>query len=183
MDDKRWFYRDDDEFNTLVEQLKLTPCPHCKLVGALIRHGSLYGFDENSNRKTLRARRIYCSNRKARPGCGRTFSIWLANKVRRLGLTTTGLWRFLQGAVANGILAAIRASPCRRSERTLQRLWQRFKRAQCKLRSALFARCTWPQPPAEHQPEAEVLAHLHAAFPDAPCPIAAFQHTLRTFFV
>ena len=43
----------------IVERLKRTPCPHCKVVGTLIRHGFLYGFDESSpQRKTLRARRI-----------------------------------------------------------------------------------------------------------------------------
>ena len=73
----------------LRERLKQTPCPHCKVVGTLIRHGFLYGFDEsNPQRKTVRARRIFCSNRHARRGCGRTFSVWFADKIRRLSLTT-----------------------------------------------------------------------------------------------
>ena len=77
MGEQRWFYRSDEEWHAVAERLKLTPCPHCKVVGTLIRHGFLYGFDDSSPRqKTVRARRIFCSNRNARPGCGRTFSVW-----------------------------------------------------------------------------------------------------------
>ncbi len=83
MDEERWFVRSDEEWNARAERLKLMPCPHCKEVGALIRHGSLYGFDDSSpQRKTVRARRVFCSNRQARPGCGRTFSVWSADKIR-----------------------------------------------------------------------------------------------------
>src|SRR5271154_998221 len=108
--EERWFVRDADDWLAIAERLKQTPCPHCQVVGALIRHGFLRGFDESSpQRKTVRARRIFCSNRQARRGCGRTFSVWAADKIRRLSLTTGALWRFLQGAVAGGILAASRA--------------------------------------------------------------------------
>ena len=73
----------------MAERLKVTPCPHCRAIGALIRHGYLRGYDEgNLRHKAVRARRIFCSNRGRRPGCGRTFSVWIATKVRRLGLTT-----------------------------------------------------------------------------------------------
>jgi hypothetical protein len=182
--EERWFYRSAEQWNALAERLKQMPCPHCKAVGALIRHGFLYGFDDSSpQRKTVRARRIFCSNRNARPGCGRTFTIWLADKIRRLGLTTGSLWRFLQHAVANGICAASRRNDCPLSERTLLRLWKRFQRGQSTIRTALCGRCPPPQLPAEHRPAAQVLAHLRTAFPNTDCPIAAFQQTLRTFFV
>ena len=75
---QHWFFRSDQEWNHIVQMLKLTPCPHCKAVGTLIRHGALHGFGDGS-RPTLRARRIFCSNRTQRPGCGRTISVWLAD--------------------------------------------------------------------------------------------------------
>ena len=185
MDEKRWFVHSDEEWSALAERLKLTPCPHCQEVGTLIRHGFLRGFDE-SNRITLRARRVFCSNRHARPGCGRTFSVWCADKIRRLSLSTGCLWRFLQHAAAGSILAAIRAADHRRSERTWQRLWKRFDLGQSKIRTALSTRCPPPEPagsPIPPRPAAQVLAHLQAAFANADCPIAAFQHALHTFFV
>ena len=186
LDQQRWFFRNAAEWHGIAERLKQTPCPHCQVVGMLIRHGCLYGFDEHHHRhKTLRARRIFCSNRQARRGCGRTFSVWCADKVRRLSLTTAGLWRFLLHAACGSIAAAIRAANCHLSDRSMQRIWNRFELGQSKLRTALFARCPPPQlpaPPAQ-QTAAHVLAHLQAAFPNADCPIATFQHTLRTFFI
>jgi len=184
MGEQRWFYRNASEWTAIAERLKHTPCPHCKVVGTLIRHGFLYGFDDSSpQRKTLRARRIFCSNRKARRGCGRTFSVWLADKIRRLSLTTGALARFLQRAAGTGIRAAIRAADGHLSDRTWQRIWTRFILAQSKIRTALSRQCPPPELPAEHRPATQVLAHLQTAFPNALCPIAAFQHTLRTFFV
>jgi hypothetical protein len=171
----------------MAEQLKQTPCPHCKAVGTLIRHGFLRGYDEsNLRQKAIRARRIFCSNRHARPGCGRTFSVWVADKIRRLGLTTGCLWKFLKRAVADSIAAAIRVADCHLSDRTLQRIWKRFDQGQSKIRTALSARCPPPELPAQpaRRPTAtHVLAHLQAAFPNADCPIAIFQHSMRTFFV
>jgi hypothetical protein len=180
---ERWFCRSDQEWNAIAERLKQTPCPHCKVIGTLIRHGFLYGFDDSSPpRKTLRARRIFCSNRNARPGCGRTFSVWLADKIRRLSLTTGALWRFLQSAAAAGIAAAIRSAEGL-SDRTWYRVWTRFNLGQSKIRTALSGRCLPPTLLAEHRPAAHTLAHLHAAFANADCPIADFQHALRTFFM
>jgi hypothetical protein len=188
--EERWFYRGGGDWTAIVERLKQTRCPHCKVVGTLIRHGCLYGFDESSpRRQTLRARRIFCSNRNARPGCGRTFSIWLADKIRRLSLTTGALWRFLQYTVAVAVLAAGRIADERLSDRTWQRIWKRFDQGQSKIRTALCGRCPPPEFPPRSPPNparqsaAQVLAHLQAAFPDHLCPIAAFQQTMQTFFV
>jgi hypothetical protein len=188
--EEAWFCRGDAEWGTIAERLKQTRCPHCKGLGTLIRHGFLYGFDESSpQKKTVRARRIFCSNRNARPGCGRTFSVWLADKIRRLSLTTAALWLFLQQAIGLGILAAGRALGCGLTDRTWQRIWQRFHHGQSKIRTALCGRCPPlelpPRPPVKRGrlPAAQVLAHLQAAFPDTHCPITDFQHTLQTFFV
>ena len=65
--DHRWFYRDEPDWIAFRDQLKLTACPHCRVVGTLNQHGSLVGFDDSSpQRKTLRARRLFCSNRGRR---------------------------------------------------------------------------------------------------------------------
>jgi hypothetical protein len=184
---ERWFYRSERAWTAIGERLKHTPCPHCKVVGMLIWHGFLRGYDDsNPPRETVRARRIFCSNRRTRRGCGRTFSVWCADKIRRLSLTTGTLWRFLQRAVAGSIAAAIRTADCHRSDRTWQRIWTRFDLGQSKIRTALSALCPPPElpaQPAQRPAAAQVLAHLQAAFPDADCPIAAFQHAMHTFFV
>jgi hypothetical protein len=177
------FYRTDAEWDALAERLPHTPCPHCHACGHLLQHGFLFGFDERHARPTVRAHRVYCSRRHAHLGCGRTFSVWLADKIRRLSLTTHGLWDFLHRAVADGLAAARRVC-VGLSDRSWLRVWKRFRLAQCALRTALLGRC--PPPPVATpppRPEAQTLAHLHAAFPDADCPLAAFQFACRTFVV
>jgi len=188
---ERWFYRCDQEWGEIVERLKITPCPHCNAIGTLNRHGTLSGFDDsNPLRRTIRARRVYCNKRRQQPGCGRTFSVWIADKVRRLSFTTRTLWTFLQRAIAGSIAAATRdinhATQCPRSERTFRRIWKRFDRAQSCIRTALVGRGPPPESPAAsaRRPEAvQVLAHLQASFPNTDCPITAFQLATRSFFI
>jgi hypothetical protein len=184
MGEVRWFYRDEAEWIEIVQKLKLTPCPHCKGVGNLIRHGALQGFDE-SGRIVLRAHRVFCSPRNRRRGCGRTVSVWLADKIKRLTVTTRRLWNFVQHAVAGTIADAIRALDSRLCDRTWQRIWARFNAAQSSIRTALANRCPLPECPVtpSRRPAALVLAHLQAAFPKADCPIAAFQLAIQTFFL
>ena len=187
MGEPRWFYRTDDEWVAICERLKIMPCPHCKVVGTLNRHGSLFGFDDgNPQRKTLRARRVFCSNRRRRPGCGRTFSIWLAETIRRSSLSTRTLLAFLTCLVAHGLAAAIRATKSHLSDRTLQRYCKRFDHAQSRIRTALLGRGPPPDGAFEDSRRpaaAQVLAHLHATFPNADCPIAAYQMATRSSFV
>ena len=92
-----------EEFEAVRAQLKLTACPHCGCVGNLIRHGYLRGYDSQSRQgKTVRGWRIYCSNRGRATGCGRTFSVWVASKIKRLFLAADDLWEFLRQAASNG---------------------------------------------------------------------------------
>lgn len=186
MAQRHWFYRNADEWASIRERLKLTPCPHCGVVGMLICHGSLWGSDDSSpGQRTIRAQRIYCSNRHARSGCGRTFSIWLADKIRYLSLTTGCLWRFLQRLATGTIVVAIAAVKAYHSDRTWQRIWRRFRQNQSHIRTALSNTCPPPELPADPpaRPMVHVLAHLRTAFPDADCPIAAFQQAMGTFIV
>jgi hypothetical protein len=186
VDHECWFFRSDQEWIAIAERLKQTPCPHCHVVGTLIRHGCLSGCDDSSPpRQTRRAQRVFCSNRHRRRGCGRTFSVWLAHKIRRLSLSTRRLWCFLQHAVTGSIAAAVRIVDCHLSHRTFQRIWQRFLLSQSHIRTALLQRCSPPDLPAPSwcSAAAHVLAHLQAAFANVDCPITSFQHTMRRFFV
>ena len=180
----RRFCGSQEEFDAVYAELKLTACPHCKRVGTLIRHGFLRGYDEQHQRqKTVRAWRIFCNNRKRSNGCGRTFSVWVANKIRRLFLTTDGLWAFLKQAVASGNrLQAFQSLDCGLSETAPYRIWKRFLEAQSSIRTRLGQLC---RPPAitSGQPADQTIAHLEAAFGDQRCPITAFQVTLQTSFV
>lgn len=165
-----------EEFEAVHAKLKTSACPHCKRVGNLIRHGYLRGYDEKQPReKTVRARRIFCSNRKQATGCGRTFSVWMADKIKRLLLTADALWTFLKQAVVTGNeFQAFRNLDSGLSDSAPYRIWKRFREAQSAIRTALARQCKPPEV-ASKQPAEQTLAHLEAAFADQPCPIAAFQ--------
>lgn len=173
-----------EEFEAILVKLKTTACPHCKGVGNLVRHGYLRGYDEkNPREKAVRAWRIFCSNRRRATGCGRTFSVWMADKVKRLLLTADALWAFLKQAVATGNrLQAFRNLSSGLSDSAPYRIWKRFGEAQSAIRTALGRMCKPPEVASE-EPAHHTLAHLEAAFPDQPCPIAAFQVRLQTFFI
>jgi hypothetical protein len=185
--DQPRFYRRAEDWVAFVEQLKQMSCPHCQTVGMLIRHGVLTGFDDRKPQRTVvRARRIFCSNRHRRRGCGRTFSVWIADTIRRLSLTARTLWNFLRHAVVGTLAEASRAVDGPLSHRTLQRIWRRFDRGQSAIRTALLGRGPPPELPAEPSRRpvaAQVLAHLQTTFPHDECPIAAFQLAARAFFI
>jgi hypothetical protein len=174
------------ELDDLYSKLKLTPCPHCKTVGNLIKHGFLRGYDTlHQLNKTVRASRVFCSNRSAAAsGCGRTFSIWMADKIKQLFLSCEQLWLFLTSAQNSGNkLDAFRKLDCKLSHSATYHIWRRFSSAQAAVRTKLFALCDPPQIVSDCQ-EQLTLAHLQKAFKDHPLsPITAFQATLKTFFM
>ena len=187
MADERWFYTDDDDWAGVAGRLKTTPCPHCRAVGTLNRHGTLTGYDDTGPGRAVRGRRAFCSNRGRRPGCGRTVTVWAAGTIRRLSLTARTVGAFLRRAVAGTLAAAVRDTDVHRSDRTFRRAWRRFVLAQARVRTALFDRGPPPDPgpvePSRRSTVAHVLAHLRATFPTADCPIAVYQQATRTFFI
>ena len=173
-----------EELDAVLAKLKIMACPHCKCVGNLIRHGYLRGYDDRrQRRKTVRAQRVFCSNRNRASGCGRTFGIWWADKIQRLFLTAASLWKFLkQVAASKNKLQALRDLDCRLSDSAPYRIWKRFVTAQSAIRTALCSLCQPPKCAAE-LPEALTVAHLQAAFADHHSPIAAFQAKLQVRFM
>lgn len=173
-----------EDFEATLGKLKLTACPHCQRVGNLIRHGFLRGYDEQHRRhKAVRAQRIFCSNRNRTTGCGRTFSVWRANRIKRLFLTAESLWAFLKQAVDSGNkLQAFRNLHSGLSDSGPYRIWRRFVAAQSAIRTAL---ARWSRPPQidAAEPAAVTIAHLEAVFAGHRSPIAAFQAKLQGCFM
>jgi len=134
--------------------------------------------------KAVRARRVFCNNRNRATGCGRTFSVWTADKIKRLFLDADSLWEFLRQVVRTGNKRkAFQSLESRLSDSASYRIWKRFDQAQSAIRTALNTVCKPPQN-ASKQPAELTLAHLEAAFKEHPLnPIAAFQVTLQTFFL
>ncbi len=177
------------DVDDLLAKLKITSCPHCKITGALIKHGFLRGYDEQHQLgKTVRAARVFCSNRATgygrAGGCGRTFSVWIADKIKQLFLSAESLWQFLNAAVSSGNkLQAFRNLNSGLSGSAAYHIWRRFLNAQVAVRTALAGLC---EPPKMESgcPAKLTLAHLACAFKEHPLsPIAAFGAALQTFFI
>jgi len=64
------------EFELIHKSLKLYKCPYCKISGYLILHGYIKGYETASGNKVIKGRRIFCSNRNNKKGCGHTYSIY-----------------------------------------------------------------------------------------------------------
>ena len=153
------------DIEALHARLKITACPHCKKVGHLIKRGFLRGYDQHHQlKKTVRAARVFCSNRSSAAGCGRTFSIWLAERIRRLFLSADCLWQFLSGTAdsANKLQTFCRLQSGL-SDAAPYHLWRRFLRAQPAIRTALSRYCEPPRMTAAC-PTQLTLAHLSKAF-------------------
>jgi hypothetical protein len=169
----------------LYAQLKLIACPHCKQVGNLIKHGFLRGYDQQHQLdRAVRATRVYCSNRFRASGCGRTFSVWLADRVKRLYLNADQLWQFLSGAAQSGNkLQAFRSLNSGLSDSATYHIWRRFLKAQAAIRTALSSLCEPPNIKAEC-PAQHTVAHLHETFKEHPLsPVAAYAVTQQNFLM
>lgn len=184
-----WIFASQEQRDQRLAFLKCTPCPHCKHTGALNRHGFLNGYDEqNFKQKVVRALRVFCSNRGNASGCGRTFSVWIADKVKRLFLDAQSLWGFLQHAATSGNKSqAFQKLQCSMSDSATYRIWKRFLNAQAAIRTALTAFCPPPKQPAAgggQCPAQATIAHLKEAFKDSKLnPIAAYQAATQCFFI
>jgi len=176
-------YVPEDELHRGFRDLKLTPCPCCKRIGTLIHHGWLYGYDcADLAKKTIRARRVFCNNRKKHNnGCGQTFTVWAADKLKHSGLDAHGLWAFLKDVLnLSNKAAALRKLNLAAS--SAYRLWKRFLDGQSRIRSLLIQICPPPDLPHESCPAAQTIAHLEAAFARENCPAVAFQERLQVSF-
>jgi hypothetical protein len=174
------FAADEAELRSVRVHLKLCPCPHCGRTGALIGHGWLRGYAEQAGVRVIRGRRVFCSNRFRRPGCGRTFSVLLGALLRGFVVRTETLFRFATEvtlgmtrkaawhAATSGVMALSSG----------YRLWRRLGEAQSSLRARLCRQC--PPPGCTHQePVAGLLAHFRAAFAGADCAFSSFQLRLQ----
>jgi hypothetical protein len=173
--------RDESGLCGVLFGLKLTPCPHCRQTGALIGHGFLRGYAERGSDVVVRGRRIFCSNRGQRPGCGRTFSVLLGAVLSGFVVRTLTLFCFAT-AVLSGLTR--RAAWLREARGALSlssgyRLWRRLSGAPATLRGRL-CRIAPPPDSVARQPLAQLLAHVVLVVGESEAdPFSALQNRLQ----
>lgn len=177
------FFKTQAQFQSFYTRLKLTLCPHCKLAGFLILHGYLYGYGEHDDSTIVRGRRIYCSNRHNKNGCGRTFCVLSASVLPKMVIGAQSLWRFLDNVKHGLCLArAFRAAGCTMAQSSIYRLFKMFSLNQMRIRTFLSG--VKDPPAAEHVqcPLIQTILHLNSVFDTAVCPITEFQYRFQAPF-
>jgi hypothetical protein len=87
------------QFTFSLDQHSLT-CVSCNARGQFVSHGFC---DKQQNFAATRTvgKRIRCSNRSGRTGCGRTVQLYIASEVPRLHYGTAQLFAFITALLAN----------------------------------------------------------------------------------
>jgi hypothetical protein len=163
--------------------LKQSPCPHCGCIGSLNRHSRALGNDPNVTAgQAFRGKRVFCSNRGQRGGCGRTFAFFLADVLPRHTLTASLLWPWLVKLLAGlSFKAAAEKLRLPFALETVYRLRRELRQCLASVRTRL---CREQSPPVSSQadPLLQTMEHLRVVFSGSDCPPADFQlHFQRPF--
>jgi hypothetical protein len=160
--------------------LKEQRCPHCHCAESLNRHSFLYGNDpDRPAGQRLRGQRVFCCDRGQRGGCGRTFSVFLADVLPRFSVSASLLWQLLLLLLPGGsIQAAIHALRLPFAPETLYHLLQRLRLRLDVLRVNL-CQVAPSAPSSQSDPLLQTVEHFRTAFAPAPCPIQEFQSRLQ----
>lgn len=177
------FYKTKKEFEEFHAKLKLCPCPHCSKTGFLNLHGYLKGFPENGKEKIKKGRRIYCSNKNKKGGCGRTFSILDASYIKNFRISAKTIWHLLEKVKDGSSKAeALRTSGSTMGETTVYRIFRKFKYNQPRIRTLLAGVREPPRLKGVKDPVIQTIIHLKSAFRKFVCPVARFQYHFQTSF-
>ena len=175
------FAVDEADLDAQRLTLKSVQCPHCRQFGYLIGHGFLRGYSESGEHRVIRGRRFFCSNRYRRSGCGLTFSILLAQFLRRFVVGASTLLRFVEGVAGGGSRTAAWTDATNSfSWRSAYRVWLRFCHAQSHIKTRLCRVVTAPPSSSSRSPIAQLLSHLQAVLPVTACVFAGFQYRCQT---
>jgi hypothetical protein len=175
----RRFVRDRQGLDEALAEAKQMSCPHCHRTGMLVGHGLLMGYAERSSDREIRGRRLLCSGRLRRSGCGHTFSVLISTVIAGFAVGTRTLSRLLEAVVRGSCRkAAWEQIGTGLSLRSGYRLWARLMAAQSHVRTML---CAIGPPPAstDARPVAQMLAHLRHALSPNECVLGRLQLALQ----
>ena len=171
------FFEDAAHQEQTLAKIKLMKCPVCGCGTYLICNGLLWGNDPHGQgiRRVQRGQRVLCSKRGRRGGCGRSFSIHLADILPRRSIDSHLLSALLKAILdcAGCVHRAWQSGARLFSLSRAYRLWREFGLAQSRLRPRL-CQCTGPPESNASEPPLQLVAHLRSAF-SVSDPIGAFQ--------
>jgi hypothetical protein len=92
------------QFTFSLDQHELL-CPSCNARDQFVSHGFCYKQHNFAATKTA-GKRILCSRRSGRTGCGRTIQLYVASEVPKLHYGTTQLFAFITALLAKVSISA-----------------------------------------------------------------------------
>lgn len=149
------------------------------------RHSILYGNDpaKSDGSSLSRGQRVFCSDRGCRGGCGKTFSIFLADVLPRHTASASALSRLLIELLASAcVKTAVQNLRLPFPLETIYHLLQRLRHRLPEIRSELFRRQKEP-PSSQSDPLRHSIEHLQAVFPASLCPVGDFQLSFQRPFL
>ena len=98
------FFNDFDALNRFTLSLdslgEKLQCPHCSKSNQLVSHGLIYKQHSIHKRETV-GKRVFCSNRHNRSGCGQTVQLYLKDVIPSLQYGTAQVFVFLSLLLKN----------------------------------------------------------------------------------
>ena len=177
------YYTSDEEMPGFIQMLKLRGCPFCKLF-CLILHGFLRGYSETDvNTKIKRGQRMFCNDRKSSKGCGRTFTVYYVDVIKKFVIKAGSIWTLLRniGKEMNK-KKAFEALNLPFSIFNVYNLWNKFKKKQVELRTIILVKGNPPDTPGIDNPAIQTIKHLEDIFPGTGCAVSEFQKTFQKSF-
>lgn len=177
--------QDRNALDEVLVVARQSPCPHCRRTGTLVGHGLVMGYAERGTDRDVRGRRLLCSARARRTGCGRTCSVLIATVIAGFTVGAATLSRLLEEVVSGRSrkrawerLQEAAGGGAGLSLRSCYRLWSRLCAAQSRIRTALSGFVP-PPATADAHPVAQMLAHLRLVAGTSGCVVAAYQLALQ----
>jgi hypothetical protein len=124
------FFKDLDSIQKFTRSLDhhhdVLKCQFCSKNNHFVSHGFIYKKQYNGLRQTV-GKRIFCSNRFGRSGCGRTFRVYLATEAPKLNYAIPHLAAFIYALIAGACIHkayyhATKTSDSRNAYRWLNKL-------------------------------------------------------------
>jgi hypothetical protein len=99
----RIYYSDINAIQQQTMQLEHAQCRHCKQTSQLISHGFVRKKQTNAEPEAV-GKRVFCSNRHNRSGCGRTMQLYVDATIRHIHYAGHQIVAFVQALTAGSTI-------------------------------------------------------------------------------
>ena len=160
-------------------------CQHCARNDQFVPHDVIYKQRSQSSREAV-GKRIFCSNRYGRTGCGRTFRLYIASEIPSLRYGTAQLFVFLSALLAKLTVSAAYQQATGRSE--TRNAWRWLNKLDCRLINYRIFLKKHPEAPSSDKSKTRrfqiLLPTIKRLFSlSNRCPCSHFQQATQSHFI